>query len=641
MAAIFDRIGENVSSALGSQKGVPSAATQQQTTLDSQKGGPNVIDVLEPALPTLDRLGASLQADLDAQKVASEWFAKFADAVTAKNTIRIVGLFLEDGWWRDHLALTWEFRTFHGVEKIKKFLDDQLAPFDLSNLKLREGAVLKQPYPDLAWVQVLFDFQTNVGIGSGVLRLVPTASGEWKAFTLYTTLEELKGFPERNGPRREFLPNHGKWLSQREEERSFAGRDPAVIVIGGGQAGLDAAVRLKMLDVPTLVIEKQNRIGDQWRLRYEALCLHDPVWYDHMPYMPFPPSWPVFTPAQKIANWLEYYAEAMELNVWTSTSAESVRTQSDGRYEVMVKKADGTTRTFHVDHVVLALGFGGGVPNMPTYAGQEGYQGEIIHSTQFKTARDHVGKKVVIVGACTSAHDIAADCEEHGVDVTLYQRSDTYIMTTKEGAPRIFGDTFWEGTGPIEDADLVNTSLPTFMMRELAKRITQDIAQADRALLDGLKKVGFKYGFGSHDAGLLYSAMTRGGGYYLDVGACQKIIDGKIKLKNDSLLERFTKTGLRFEDGSELDADVVIYATGFESAAKAINRIAGDELSAGVHPIWNLTEEGEQQGSWRWLGVPNMWFMLGNLAMCRYHSKHLALQIKAIQEGVYGKRYEA
>lgn len=76
---------------------------------------------------------------------------------------------------------------------------------------------------------------------------------------------------------------------------------------------------------------------------------------------------------RQLANWLEYYAEAMELNVWTSTSVESVRLQDDGRYEVVVKKADGTTRTFHVAHVIMALGFGGGVPNMPTFPGQVGF----------------------------------------------------------------------------------------------------------------------------------------------------------------------------------------------------------------------------------------------------------------------------
>ena len=261
MASIVDKLADSLSSVLG-----------------TQKAASDTLDTSNPPLPTLDRLGVSLQAKYDVQKIAAEWFAKFTQAVSAKDTAAIAGLFLTDGWWRDHLALTWEFRTFHGTAKIKKFLDDQLAAFDFSNVRFRDdSAALKQPYPDLAWVQALFDFETNVGVGSGVVRLVPTASGEWKAFTLYTTLEDLKGFPEKLGPRREFLPNHGKWLSQREEERSFSKGDPAVIVVGGGQSGLDIAARLKTLDIPTLVLEKQNRIGDQWRYRYEALCLHDPV----------------------------------------------------------------------------------------------------------------------------------------------------------------------------------------------------------------------------------------------------------------------------------------------------------------------------------------------------------------------------
>ena len=294
MTAVFDKVANTLTSALDSQKGVPGASQTKPSVpgtnglsgahaaaLDSQKAVPNGTEIISPTLPTLDRLGASLQADVNAPRVAAEWFAQFASAVSRGDTRQIVDLFIPDGWWRDHLALTWEFRTFHGGARIKRFLDDQLASFGVAGLQLRDGALLKRPYPDLAWIEALFDFETNVGIASGVFRLVPTATGEWKAFTLYTTLEDLKGFPEKIGPRREFLPNHGKWLSQREEERSFSKGDPTVLVVGGGQAGLEVAARLKMLDVPTLVIEKQNRIGDQWRLRYEALCLHDPVctWY--------------------------------------------------------------------------------------------------------------------------------------------------------------------------------------------------------------------------------------------------------------------------------------------------------------------------------------------------------------------------
>ena len=84
----------------------------------------------------------------------------------------------------------------------------------------------------------------------------------------------------------------------------------------------------------------------------------------------FPPSWPVYTPAHKLAGWLEYYAEALELNVWTNTEAENVKLLDNGKYEVVVRKGDGSRRTFIVDHVIMALGFGGGVPKWPSIPGQ-------------------------------------------------------------------------------------------------------------------------------------------------------------------------------------------------------------------------------------------------------------------------------
>lgn len=261
-------------------------------------------ETFAPALPTLDNAEALLKPDLDVQKVASGWFRAFSQYVSANDINGILDISLEDVWWRDMLALTWELRTFHGAPKIQKFLEDRLAISKLSSLKLGDVS-LQRPYPDLAWIQGFYTFETDVGIGSGVFRLVPLSSEIWKAFTIYTNLEDLKGFPEKIGPHRNFLPNHGKWRSQREREKAFVDADPKVLVVGGGQSGLDIAARLKFLDVPTLVVERNPRIGDQWRGRYEALCLHDPICkhfvllslvlsdpvagigYDHLPYMPY------------------------------------------------------------------------------------------------------------------------------------------------------------------------------------------------------------------------------------------------------------------------------------------------------------------------------------------------------------------
>jgi hypothetical protein len=176
------------------------------------------------------------------------------------------------------LALTWDMRTFSGQSKIHTFLNDRLALSKLDGFSMRDDYVgLQQPYPDLAWISLFFDFSTGVGKASGITRLVPTLSGEWKAHVVYTNLESLSGFPEKVGPLRNHSPNHGKWESQRKKELDFVDSDPVAIIIGGGQSGLEVAARLKALDVPSLVLEQNPRIGDNWRNRYEALCLHDPV----------------------------------------------------------------------------------------------------------------------------------------------------------------------------------------------------------------------------------------------------------------------------------------------------------------------------------------------------------------------------
>ncbi|KAI0791868.1 hypothetical protein C8Q75DRAFT_876016 [Abortiporus biennis] len=591
-------------------------------------------------LPTTDRLASSFSPNEDVQIIAEKFISNLAEQVKTNNIPGILDLIHPDAWWRDLFALTWDTRSFQGHEKIKKFLEDRLEISKLSNIKF-VSAQLDKPFPDLEWITTVFDFEAGPIIGKGVIRLV--SDGVPKAFVLFTNLTSLKDFPENIGPRRDFLPNHGKWIEQRHRETEFLDGDPEVLIIGGGQAGLDTAARLKTLGVSNLIIEKQSRVGDQWRNRYAALCLHDPVWFDHLPYLPFPETWPVYTPAQKLAAWFESYVEALELNVWTSAVAtKAYRDEATNKWVVTVKRGEnGTERVFNVDHVIFALGIGAGAPNIPNIPGKEDFQGQVLHSTQHKKATDHVGKKVVIVGACTSAHDIAADYVENGVDVTIYQRSSTYIMTTKEGMPRYLKPLYWEGGPPTEVADLFGNSLPHNFNKLLLQRISAQIEEADRELLDGLKETGFKLNKGVDDAGFLYNGLVRVGGYYLDVGASQLIIDGKIKLKNDSQIERFTQTGLKFEDGSELDADVVLYATGFADASEPISRIVGDEVSKKVPRIWGIDEEGEVNGCYRELGTPGLWYIMGNLAGCRFFSKHVALQIKAKQQGVFGTRYSA
>ncbi|KAF8069230.1 hypothetical protein FPV67DRAFT_1669244 [Lyophyllum atratum] len=594
-------------------------------------------------LPTLENLNATVPDDLDAKAVAKEWFKAFAQSAEASDAQALAALFVPDAFWRDMLALTWDFRTFAGVPKITQFLSDRLAIARPTAFLLRDDAYLglQRPYPDIAWINLMFDFATATGLASGVARLVPTANGEWKAHTVYTNLEDLKGFPEKIGALRNAAANHGKWVDDRKREMEFVDSQPVVLIVGGGQSGLEVAARLKALDVQTLVVEKNTRIGDNWRNRYDALCLHDPVWYDHMPYLPFPPTWPVYAPAVKLANWLESYAETLELNVWTSSAVVSA-TQAGDAWKVIIKRGDGSERSFTVKHIVFATGLGSNdSTTVPTYAGMDVFKGQILHSNRHKNAKDHLGKKVVVVGACTSAHDICTDYYEQGVDVTMYQRGSSYIMSTKNGWKVLMDGVYSEGGLPTDIADRLNASFPHHMGVGIARRRTEAIAELDKDILDGLRARGFLLNYGIHGTGFALLAWSRAGGYYLDTGASKLIADGKIKLKNGSPIARFNEKGIVFEDGSELEADVVVFATGLGDSREHLRKVCGDEVTATLKPLWGLDEEGEINGVWRDLGVQGIWSMLGNLALCRFHSKHVALQIKAMEEGVFGERYSA
>jgi hypothetical protein len=241
-----------------------------------------------PALPTVQSLGVSPPKDTDPVKVAGEWLERFQTAISPSpdgsiDIDKVLDLFQPDAFWRDVISLTWDFRTFFGTAQIKTFLQDRVAnpalddKTRLNNLKI-ETSDLGGLGEDIKWISTLFTFSVGTwGGGDGVLRLVWTPEGVWKAYTVYTNLQSLIDYPEKVGALRNPLPNHGKWADQRQKEIEFEGVEPYVVIVGGGQSGLDLGARLKFLDVPTLILEKNPRVGDQWRNRYQALCLHDPV----------------------------------------------------------------------------------------------------------------------------------------------------------------------------------------------------------------------------------------------------------------------------------------------------------------------------------------------------------------------------
>jgi putative flavoprotein involved in K+ transport len=577
------------------------------------------------------------------QQRVETWLANFEAALAAQDIDGAVGMFAVDSFWRDLVAFTWNIKTVEGRDQIADMLRTRLADTTPSGFRTREPATA-----DGDVTSAFIEFETATGRGSGHLRL----RGD-EGWTLLTTLQELKGHEERKGTTRVLGAVHGSdpnprsWAEKRAEEEATLGREkqPYVLVIGGGQGGIALGARLRQLGVPSIVVDKHERPGDQWRKRYKSLCLHDPVWYDHLPYLPFPANWPVFAPKDKVGDWLEFYTRVMEVPYWSRTECLSATYDSAAGHWIVEVNRDGERLTLHPTQLVLATGMSG-KPSIPTLPGQDIFAGEQHHPSQHPGPDRYVGKKVVVVGSNNSAHDICKALYENGVDVTMLQRSSTHVVKSDSLMELGLGDLYSERAVAAgmttEKADLTFASLPYAIMADFQRPIYDAIRVRDKDFYDRLEAAGFELDFGDDDSGLFMKYLRRGSGYYIDVGACELVADGSIKLAHGQV-SHLTENAVVLADGTELPADVVVYATGYGSMNGWAADLMGQEIADRVGKVWGLGSgtakdpgpwEGEQRNMWKPTQQENLWFHGGNLHQSRHYSLYLALQLKARYEGI-------
>ncbi|VUC35020.1 unnamed protein product [Clonostachys rosea] len=586
----------------------------------------------------------------NAWRVAHEWLSKLEAAFSSGDFSKLGDLFNEDSWWRDIIALQWDFRTIHGREAIQNFLSQNKESGPLSNFRLHETGKF-QPRLEIvnektgfAWISSLFHFESPIGTGSGVLRLTQERPGVWKAFAVYTTLQTLKAHDEPLVEKRWYgtidsMPgglSKGTWSERRKRQVDFLDEDPQVLVVGAGQSGLNIAARLQSLGLSVLVIDKNDRVGDNWRNRYRTLVTHDPAEFTHMAYLPFPKNWPQFTPKDKLGDWFEAYVSLMELNVWTKTTLTNASFDDEkSQWSVDIIR-DGKQRTIQPKHVVLCTGHAG-EPLVPSFPGQPEFKGQVYHGSQHDEASESKvkGKKVIVVGTGNSGHDIAEDFYHAGAEVTMLQRSGTYVLSLDRGVFLLHEGMHEDNGPPTDECDVVGESLPFPVQFALNKEGRKRIAEADKDTLEGLERAGFKIDNAIDGSGIARLYYTRGGGYYIDVGCSKLIIDGKVKVhQSPGGISGFTPDALVLKDGTELKADIVVLATGYDNMKTTAQKIMGDKVASRLRDVWDLDEEGELNAMWRPSGHPNFWYMGGNLAICRIYSKYLALQIKAAEEGL-------
>lgn len=568
----------------------------------------------------------------------TKWLASLEAALAGEDKAAVASLFLPTGLWRDFLAFDWTLATHEGGEAIAAFA------------AARGGATATHSWATSAAPgasEGFISFETAVGAGRGYVRLM-----DGKALSLFTMLADLRGheFPVR-GRRASGVVHDAQgrnWQDLIAAERSAMGtsEQPYVLVVGAGQAGLAIGATLRLLGVPHLLIDKHPRVGDQWRSRYKSLTLHDPVWYDHMPYLPFPDHWPVFTPKDKMGDWLELYAEAMELNVWCDTELLAARHDpATGAWTARVRRG-GTEIELRPTQLVMALG-NAGFPRVPQIEGQDRFKGAQYHSSAHSGGEGLAGKRVVVIGANNSAHDICADLVEHGAHATMVQRSSTHIVRqhtmTDVMLKQVYSQEAVDAGITTELADLINASVPIRLAEISARQAWAQIREAEAPFYARLEQAGFKLDFAEDGAGINGKYLRAASGYYIDVGASEMIADGRIALKSGTEISHLTETGVAFADGTHLEADIVVYATGFGSMEEWVARLIGEDVATKIGKCWGYGSgykgdpgpwEGELRNMWKPTAQEGLWFMGGNLAQVRFYCKVLGLQLKARHAGL-------
>ena len=575
----------------------------------------------------------------------NHWLAQFERALAEPDDVLLKTLFHPDSHWRDVLALTWHIRTVNGSDAILRELKAHVGRAHPTGFKtdLDRTPPRHVTRAGTHTLEAIFRFETAEGRGIGVLRLtpdIPDAKGgeTLRAWTLLTALDEIKGFEEQVGRLRPKGESYSRdfrgpnWLDLRKSTAEYAEKDPVVLVVGGGQAGLSIAARLTQLQVDTLIVDRERRVGDNWRNRYHALTLHNQVHVNHLPYMPFPPSWPTYIPKDKLAGWFEAYVEGMELNYWTATEFEGgAYNDREARWSVVLRRADGTNREMRPRHVVMATGVSG-IPNLPDIPTLKNFGGKVLHSSQYDDGEAWKGKNVLVFGTGNSGHDIAQDLYSSGAKVTLVQRNSTLIVNIEPSAQLPYA--LYDEGPPLEDCDLITASVPLPLLRKTHILLTERAKNMDRNLLDGLERVGFKLDFGEDGTGWQFKYLTRGGGYYFNVGCSDLVVKGEIGLVQFSDIAGFVPEGARMRTGDTLAADLIVLATGYKGQEYLVRKLFGNDVAARVGPIWGFGDEQELRNMFTRTAQPGLWFIAGSLAQCRIYSKYLALQIKACELGL-------
>lgn len=308
------------------------------------------------------------------------------------------------------------------------------------------------------------------------------------------------------------------------------------LIIGAGPAGLATSACLNRLNIPNIVVEREECSASLWKRRsYDCLKLHLAKHYCQLPHMPFPPNTPTFVSKLGFITYLDEYATRFNVSPRYNRNVESAYLK-DGRWIVEVGKG-AEREVYSAEYLVVATGENsqGVIPEIPGLA--ERFDGEYLHSSEYKNGEKFAGKHVLVVGSGNSGMEIAYDISNWDADVSLVVHSPVHVLTR----------------------EIVRIGM--WLLRVFPVKLV------DRWCLL-LAKLRFgdtsRYGLLRPDKGPFMNKLVTGRSPTIDVGCVDEIKAGKIKVVPS--IKRIEGKRVVFVDGNTKRVDSIVFATGYKSS---------------------------------------------------------------------------
>lgn len=559
--------------------------------------------------------------------VVDDWLNRLALGLQHSDTATLETLFTADAYWRDVYGLGESIAYVQGPAAIAA---------ELARMAQSAGATAfrrddSRPVRD-AENLLFLSSDTARGHVKLLVELSPTPDGRGVVATYACT--DLFALPETDRDhvdRARSDHNEETWADYRHRITSFEDRDPHVLIVGGGQAGIALGARLARLGVDYLIVERNARAGDNWRHRYEALVLHTPKEMSELPYLPFPDSFPTFLPKNKVADWLEAYVQVMDLNYWTSTELMSAAfDEANDRWRVELRTGDGSVRRFEPQLVVLAIGGVGGRPKVPAIPGLVDFEGNVVHSASFTSAKEHREARALVIGVGTSGHDLALDLARNDCDVTMLQRGE--INVVKLDTANAAYPMYFDPSQSLDEADQRFMAGLFSPYPRLLSQMQMYAAWADAeddSLITELQRAGMTIDRDPEGGGWMMKFLRHGGRYYLEVGCSEAIIKGRISILSEDRFDRLVGNGAQMTDRSVQPFDLVVLATGYQDYSTDIEALFGSDVARSAGPYSGFEADGELAAMCKPTKQKNLWMMSGGIVHARNVSRVLALQLAA------------